>query len=59
MQISMMYRPDELLKGIYKMGFQKPSKIQEKALPLLLQNPCVPDLSPHRRRVLDNTDRVI
>lgn len=23
------------------MGFQKPSKIQERALPLLLQNPCV------------------
>lgn len=31
-----------LLKGIYKMGYQKPSKIQEKALPLLLQNPSVP-----------------
>jgi superfamily II DNA/RNA helicase len=30
-----------LLKGIYKMGYQKPSKIQEKALPLLLQNPLV------------------
>ncbi|KAG0661734.1 RNA helicase required for poly(A+) mRNA export [Rhodotorula mucilaginosa] len=29
-----------LLKGIYKMGYQKPSKIQEKALPLLLQNPA-------------------
>ncbi|KAK4332207.1 ATP-dependent RNA helicase DBP5 [Rhodotorula toruloides] len=29
----------DLLKGVYKMGFQKPSKIQEKALPLLLQNP--------------------
>ncbi|GAA6006424.1 hypothetical protein JCM10207_004929 [Rhodosporidiobolus poonsookiae] len=29
-----------LLKGVYKMGFQKPSKIQEKALPLLLQNPA-------------------
>ncbi|KAM0793226.1 RNA helicase required for poly(A+) mRNA export [Microbotryomycetes sp. NB124-2] len=28
-----------LLKGVYKMGFQKPSKIQERALPLLLQNP--------------------
>lgn len=24
------------------MKFQKPSKIQERALPLLLQNPCVP-----------------
>ncbi|GAA5932490.1 hypothetical protein JCM3775_005934 [Rhodotorula graminis] len=29
-----------LLKGVYKMGFHKPSKIQEKALPLLLQNPA-------------------
>ena len=29
----------ELLKGVYGMGFKKPSKIQEKALPLLLMNP--------------------
>ncbi|KEI37903.1 uncharacterized protein L969DRAFT_52140, partial [Mixia osmundae IAM 14324] len=29
----------ELLKGVYKLGFQKPSKIQERALPLLLQEP--------------------
>ncbi|ORX54146.1 putative DBP5-RNA helicase [Hesseltinella vesiculosa] len=29
----------ELLKGIYNMKFNKPSKIQERALPLLLQNP--------------------
>ncbi|KAI8613846.1 P-loop containing nucleoside triphosphate hydrolase protein [Chytriomyces sp. MP71] len=29
----------ELLKGLYAMGFQKPSKIQERALPLLLANP--------------------
>ncbi|KAJ3026782.1 UNVERIFIED_CONTAM: RNA helicase required for poly(A+) mRNA export [Siphonaria sp. JEL0065] len=29
----------ELLKGIYGMGFQKPSKIQERALPLLLSDP--------------------
>jgi superfamily II DNA/RNA helicase len=35
------------LKGVYKMGFQKPSKIQERALPLLLQNPYVP--SPRSR----------
>ncbi|KAJ3090572.1 RNA helicase required for poly(A+) mRNA export [Quaeritorhiza haematococci] len=28
-----------LLTGIYAMGFQRPSKIQEKALPLLLSNP--------------------
>jgi ATP-dependent RNA helicase DDX19/DBP5 len=29
----------ELLKGLYAMKFSKPSKIQEKALPLLLSNP--------------------
>ncbi|KAI8905875.1 P-loop containing nucleoside triphosphate hydrolase protein [Gorgonomyces haynaldii] len=29
----------ELLKGVYGMGFQRPSKIQAKALPLLLANP--------------------
>ncbi|KAK9900382.1 DEAD-domain-containing protein [Cystobasidium minutum MCA 4210] len=29
----------DLLKGIYAMGFNKPSKIQERALPLLLANP--------------------
>ncbi|KAF2689135.1 P-loop containing nucleoside triphosphate hydrolase protein [Lentithecium fluviatile CBS 122367] len=30
---------EELLKGIRQMNFRKPSKIQEKALPLLLYNP--------------------
>ncbi|KAI8850614.1 P-loop containing nucleoside triphosphate hydrolase protein, partial [Chytridium lagenaria] len=30
---------DNLKKGLYAMGFQRPSKIQEKALPLLLANP--------------------
>ncbi|KIK66647.1 hypothetical protein GYMLUDRAFT_218077 [Collybiopsis luxurians FD-317 M1] len=29
----------DLLKGIYDMGFSKPSKIQERALPLLLSSP--------------------
>ncbi|KXN92755.1 ATP-dependent RNA helicase DBP5 [Leucoagaricus sp. SymC.cos] len=29
----------DLLKGVYDMGFSKPSKIQERALPLLLANP--------------------
>lgn len=29
----------ELLKGLYAMKFQKPSKIQERALPLLISNP--------------------
>ncbi|RWS08589.1 DEAD-box helicase Dbp80-like isoform X1 [Dinothrombium tinctorium] len=31
--------PEELLKGLYEMGFQAPSKIQETALPVLLANP--------------------
>ena len=30
---------DDLKKGLYSMRFQKPSKIQERALPLLLSNP--------------------
>ncbi|KAJ3201281.1 RNA helicase required for poly(A+) mRNA export, partial [Clydaea vesicula] len=30
----------DLLKGVYSMGFEKPSKIQEKALPLLLASPA-------------------
>ena len=30
----------DLLKGLYGMGFTRPSKIQEKALPLLLANPA-------------------
>lgn len=31
--------PEDLLRGIYAMNFRKPSKIQEKALPLLLKDP--------------------
>lgn len=34
----MTSHPD-LLKGIYAAKFKKPSKIQEKALPMLLINP--------------------
>ncbi|KAF9485145.1 DEAD-domain-containing protein [Pholiota conissans] len=30
---------EDLLKGLFAMGFDKPSKIQEKALPLLLSDP--------------------
>jgi len=30
---------DPLLKGVYSMGFKRPSKIQETALPTLLANP--------------------
>lgn len=37
----MVLSSQELLKGIYDMGFSKPSKIQERALPLLLSNPYV------------------
>ena len=32
-------RAENILQGIYQMRFTKPSKIQEKALPLLLANP--------------------
>jgi superfamily II DNA/RNA helicase len=35
------FRRPDLLKGIFAMGFDKPSKIQEKALPLLLADPFV------------------
>lgn len=34
-----LYSNPMILKGIYGMNFRKPSKIQEKALPLLLANP--------------------
>ena len=33
------YSADNVLKGLLNMRFQRPSKIQEKALPLLLNNP--------------------
>ena len=36
---SFFARHADLLKGIYDMGFTKPSKIQESALPLLLRDP--------------------
>lgn len=32
---------EELLKGLYNLNFRTPSKIQEKALPLLMANPPV------------------
>lgn len=32
-------RDENLLKGLYAMKFVKPSKVQERALPLLLANP--------------------
>ena len=34
-----LHLKDELLKGIYAMGFNAPSKIQETALPTLLADP--------------------
>lgn len=33
------FRKPELLKGVYAMGFNTPSKIQETAVPTLLANP--------------------
>lgn len=35
----MCHSKEDILKGVYGMKFVKPSKIQEKALPLLLSNP--------------------
>ena len=32
-------RNEKLLQGVYAMGFNKPSKIQETALPMLLADP--------------------
>lgn len=32
-------RPPYVLRGLSSLGFQKPSKVQEKALPLMLSNP--------------------
>ena len=37
----------ELLRGIYDMRFSKPSKIQERALPLLLRNPYENFFAPY------------
>lgn len=37
----LFYRKEELLKGIYAMGFNRPSKIQEMALPMMLAHPWV------------------
>ncbi|KAF6839574.1 DEAD/DEAH box helicase [Colletotrichum plurivorum] len=34
-----MNLPDEILRGLLALNYQKPSKIQEKALPLMLSNP--------------------
>lgn len=34
-------RKPELLKGVYNMGFNRPSRIQENALPMMLAQPWV------------------
>lgn len=34
-------RREDLLKGVYAMGFTKPSRIQAKAFPIILKNPYV------------------
>lgn len=46
--------PQDLLKGVYDMGFSKPSKIQERALPLLLSNPYALVLSLCTRRPIQS-----
>lgn len=35
----MINRNPELLKGVYNMGFNRPSRIQENALPMMLAQP--------------------
>lgn len=35
----MMNRKPELLNGVYQMGFNRPSGIQENALPLMMAHP--------------------
>ena len=37
--ISVFDSKKELLEGVYGMGFNKPSKIQETALPMLMCDP--------------------
>lgn len=39
MEFFLIHRKPELLKGVYAMGFNAPSKIQETALPTLLADP--------------------
>jgi len=36
---SLFFSRPNLLKGVYEAGYNKPSKIQETALPFLLVNP--------------------
>ena len=33
------FRSEQLRRGVYDMGFNKPTKIQETALPMLLADP--------------------
>jgi len=35
----LIFRSEQLRRGVYDMGFNKPSKIQETALPMLLADP--------------------
>jgi superfamily II DNA/RNA helicase len=37
--LSCVYRKEALRRGVYGMGFNSPSKIQETALPMLLADP--------------------
>ncbi|KAJ7928777.1 P-loop containing nucleoside triphosphate hydrolase protein [Mycena leptocephala] len=48
----------DLLRGIYDMGFSKPSKIQERALPLLLANPPT-NMIGHRVDFTKNTTQAV
>jgi superfamily II DNA/RNA helicase len=37
--LSFFFRQPQLLRGVFEMGFNAPSKIQETALPTLLADP--------------------
>lgn len=37
--LMLLDRKQELLQGVYTMGFNRPSKIQETALPMMLAHP--------------------
>lgn len=39
LKLNIYFRKPNLLKGVYEMGFNTPSKIQEAALPTLLADP--------------------
>lgn len=52
-------RTPELAKGVRSMGFVRPSKIQERALPLMLNDPYVVHLFCFENAYVDILGRPI